>query len=51
MQTKAQQSGHDFSTGPYIEYDTKGQVTYWEDSTRDWVKREYDGHNWVLGKA
>ena len=42
MQTKAQQSGHDFSIGPYIEYDAKGNETYWERSDGYWVKREYD---------
>jgi len=42
MQTKAQQSGHDFSTGPYIEYDARGNKTYFEDSDGYWEKREYD---------
>ena len=42
MQTKAQQSGHDFSTGPYIERDSKGKMTYWETSKGYWVKHEYD---------
>ena len=42
MQTKAQQAGHDFSIGPYIERDSKGKMTYFEDSNGYWVKREYD---------
>jgi len=42
MQTKAQQAGHDFSTGPYIERDSKGKMTYRENSYEYWVKREYD---------
>ena len=42
MQTKAQQAGHDFSIGPYIERDSKGNEIYWEKSNGYWVKSEYD---------
>ena len=47
--TKAQQAGHDFSTGrPYIEKDRKGRETYWETSRGYWVKREYDARGKVI---
>jgi len=42
MQTRAQQAGHDFSTGDYVERDRKGNETYWETSDGYWVKHEYD---------
>ena len=38
--TKAQQLG--ITEFPYYEYDSNGNMTYWENSEGLWVKREYD---------
>ena len=29
---------------PYYEYDSNGEITYWEDSDGDWRKSEYDSN-------
>ena len=42
QKTKAQQNGHNWSDGPYIELDSKNNIIYWEDSTGYWEMWEHD---------
>ena len=43
--TKGQILKHDFTKGSLTLYDSNGKVTYCEDSTGSWIKREYDSNS------
>jgi len=38
---------HDFEKGRFRLYDSEGNITYWEDSDKNWYRSEYDSEGRV----